>query len=146
MHASAFLCIPSFCLLSPLPYSRKAVLFVHVVPRVQEVCRLMFTISHFGVFSLLWTLKYFASFVSLTFAATTKKNSMSAILHFYISNTTNSIQHNTPLHYYKLNMPKMCLLSRFTQKDAHIFISLDVIASTLCTIMLIDLLDNKLFD
>jgi hypothetical protein len=108
-------CISPFCLLSPLPYSRKAVLIIYVVPRVQEVCRLVSTISHFGAFSLLWTLKYFASFVALTFAATTKKNLVSATLHFYVSNTTNCIQHNTPLHYYKLNMPKtsMCPLSRF---------------------------------
>jgi len=60
MCSWAFLFISSFFLLSSLSYSGKAVLFGCVVPRVQEVCKLVSTISHFGVCPLLWTLKYFA--------------------------------------------------------------------------------------
>ena len=97
IHTSAFLCISSFCLLSPLPYGGKAVLFVYVVPRVQEVFRLVSTISHFDVFLIWWTLKCFTSFVFLTFAATTKQNSIvCSITLLYIKyNKLHLIQHFT---------------------------------------------------
>jgi len=54
MYPLAFLYISPFChLLSPLPYSRKTVLFVYIMPKAQKVCRLVSAISQFSVFLLL---------------------------------------------------------------------------------------------
>jgi hypothetical protein len=66
----AFLCIPTpFSFLSPLPYSRKAVLFVPIIPGAQEACGLVSTISHFGLFVFFWTLKKSASLFFLDFGS-----------------------------------------------------------------------------
>ena len=134
-------------------------LFVRVVPGAQEACGSVSTISRLGGTSLFWTPWNSASFVSLTFAATTTKylikssdlpttRPLFATLHFYIPNAPKCVRHNAPLRDPIPNTSKILPLSQystFLYENHHIPIDIDATDTALSTRVWIDVLYHKVY-